>query len=310
MELEPTYFAEAIKNYKPELRDFFVAGRCSFSNYTSVSQGEVGDCWLLGPLCALSKSPLLRPVLAGNFSISEEKQSYAVKLFSDSAKTVDISGTLFYIPKDEKAKADLLFAGQQQFLPEKATVPLESLWFCFIEKAVATFYGGYHLLDGGDPGTAAAKQADLGFRLLTGFPVKTIIIDATTDFKESIKALLTAGAAIVFTTKANSELAEATGLMKTEPLGEDKSGLNLLEDHVYVVDYISRDGTVKLYNPHGEFPKLKHNKAKDLSVSNAILYGKRLDIVILPSGGSRRRRSRRLRGINRRRRSAKGLFSF
>jgi hypothetical protein len=31
-------------------------------------------------------------------------------------------------------------------------VPLESLWFAFIETAVAKAFGGYHLLDGGDPG--------------------------------------------------------------------------------------------------------------------------------------------------------------
>jgi len=278
MDLDPTYFAFAISEYEPLKRDFFVEGECSFSNYTSISQGEVGDCWLLAPLAALSKSRELRTVLMGNFGINPEQQTYTVGLFKGGQRVpVQINGELYYIPKKGTAKGDLLFAGQQQFLPEKASLPLESLWFAFIEKAVAKAFGGYHLLDGGDPGPDA-KQAAMGFGLLTGMPVLTIVIDARTDFK-GLKDMLAQGAAIVFTTKANS-LVSSERAMKSEPRGIDKSGFNLLEDHAYVVDYIGRDGSLKFYNPHGEFPKLKHNKAGQLTVAACVEFGARLDIVM------------------------------
>lgn len=306
MDLDPKYFASAISEYQPLKRNFFVAEDCSFSNYSSISQGEVGDCWLLAPLAALSKSRQLRTVLMGNFGINPEQQTYAVGLFKSGERVpVEINGELYFIPKKGAFKSDLLFAGQQQFLPEKASVPLERLWFAFVEKAVAKVMGGYHMLDGGDP-WPEAKQAAMGFSLLTGMPVMTITINAATDFKGSLKDMLTQGAAIVFTTKANS-LVSSERAMKSEPRGVDKSGFNLLEDHAYVVDSIARDGSVKLYNPHGEFPKLKHNKAEQLTAAACVEFGARLDIVMpkvaaavvenKPSktGGRKTRRRRRTR---------------
>ena len=83
-------------------------------------------------------------------------------------------------------------------------------------------------------------------------------IDPQIDFKETIKQLLLDGAAIVYTTKTNSEIQDGR-IMKSEPSGKDYSGLNLLEDHAYIIDRINRDGTIKLYNPHGELNNLKHN---------------------------------------------------
>jgi len=293
-ELNAEEFANAIENYNPQLRNFFNATPADFSNYTSITQGEVGDCWLLAPIAALSRSPQLRPILRRNFTINDEDETYTVTLYSGGrAKSITINGNLFMLPADDENKSDLLFAGQQQFLPEKATVKLSSTWFAFIEKAVAVMYEGYHLLDGGDPGSEDVKQADLGFKILTNKPVTTIMIDDETDFSGTILGYLRAGAAIVFTTKANSEIT-AERAMKSEPGGEDKSTFNLLEDHAYVLDSIARDGSVQLYNPHGEISKIKEqNKALKLSEEDARYFGKRLDI--LPGRSAGARRTRRLR---------------
>jgi len=298
--LDGSVFAETIEKYKPEIRDFYCEGRKDFSNYNSVSQGEIGDCWLLAPIAALGRSSLLRSVLENNFAINSDSKTYSVRLYDISGNSnYTIDGRLLYLPPTGDFESDLLFAGQQQFIPEKSKYTLKMLWFSFIEKAVALKLGGYHNLDGGDPNEPDAKQASLGFRLLTGRPVTTIMIDSTTDFANTIRGLLSSGAAIVYTTKSNVEIKAATNdsisVKSTPDDTEDKSGLNLLEDHAYVIDRISRDGTVQLYNPHGEFAKIASiNKAKPLTNLQAIMFGKRLDIIKSGSVGGIRRRTLRV----------------
>jgi len=294
--LDPVKFADAIEKYNPELRNFFSAEPADFSNYTSVSQGEVGDCWLLAPMAALSRSERLRPLLQRNFTINDD-ETYTITVYlNGEANGKNINGNLYILPRAGRYRADLLFAGQQQFLPDRATVNLDSTWFAFIEKAVAILYDDYDSLDGGDPDSDDAKQADLGFQILTNKPVTTIMIDEETDFRGAINALLRAGAAIVFTTKANSEIDEDR-LMKIGADENDNSGFNLLEDHAYVIDFIGRDGSVQLYNPHGEMPKKRaQNRAAKLTEANARYFGKRLDIIPGDIGGSRKtRRTRRHR---------------
>jgi hypothetical protein len=354
LELDPQAFAATIEKYNPQIRDFYCEGKKDFSNYDSVSQGEQGDCWLLAPIAALSRSSQLRRLLQDNFTINTENKTYDITLFERTeSKVFTVDGSLLYLPATAGFKSDLLFAGQQQFIPEKAKPVLKSLWFSFIEKAVALKLGGYHMLDGGDPKSPDAKQASLGFSILTGRPVTTIMIDETTDFASVIRPLLASGAAIVYTTKSNAEIraaSTATGAatataaaagaaastsggasapepalaspnasapepvlaspnvsanthtkeedkaitIKNSPEDDgDKSGLNLLEDHAYVIDTISRSGVVQLYNPHGEFTKIKaQNKAMPLTQENAVFFGKRLDIIPFSGGGFRRTKRR------------------
>ena len=362
LELDPQAFAATIEKYNPQIRDFYCEGKKDFSNYDSVSQGEQGDCWLLAPIAALSRSSQLRRLLQDNFTINTENKTYGITLFERAeSKVFTVDGRLLYLPATDVFKSDLLFAGQQQFIPEKAKPVLKSLWFSFIEKAVALKLGGYNMLDGGDPKSPDAKQASLGFSILTGRPVTTIMIDETTDFASVIRPLLASGAAIVYSTKSNAEIraaatasaaaaaaaaaasataaaASATAVakggasapepalaspnasapessvaspnvsdnspvkkeedkaitIKNSPEDDgDKSGLNLLEDHAYVIDTISRSGVVQLYNPHGEFAKIKaQNKAMPLTQENAVFFGKRLDIIPFSGGGFRRTKRR------------------
>jgi hypothetical protein len=294
--LDPTTFSETIEKTNPDVRDFFSDGKKDFSNFDSVSQGEIGDCWLLAPMAALARSPKLRRLLHDNFTIDVAEKKYSIKLYDISGGAVfKIDGRLIYLPAVEGYKSDLLFAGQQQHIPEKAAPAFKSLWFAFIEKAVALKLGGYHNLDGGDPDSPDVKQASLGFNLLTGKTANTIYIDVTTDFSTKIRELLASGAAIVYTTKSNAEILETSlekRTIKTSPEDDaDKSGLNLLEDHAYVINRISRDGTVQLYNPHGEFPSVAaRNKARPLTMADAIFFGKRLDIISIAGGGKFTRR--------------------
>jgi hypothetical protein len=292
--LDPKVFKSAIKNYSPVLRDFFSFQACTFSNYTSISQGEIGDCWLLAPLAAISRSRLLRHILISNFTINSNN-TYTVRLYNDVDAPIDIiiNGKLFYLPQQEIYPSDFLFAGQQHYYPELNNIPLEMIWYAFIEKAASLLYGGYHLLDGGDPAKPGSKQPDLGFLHLTGKHVETIIIGTNTDFAGKIKNILDAGAAIVYTTKTNKELPIKRKVKKT-PDGVDKSGYNLLEDHAYVLDSITTEGYINLYNPHGEFAHLAINKAIPMPLSEAIFFGKRLDILIIPKSRNGGRRSLRI----------------
>ena len=286
--LDPKEFKNAIENYKPQIRDFFAKGSAHFSNYTHITQGEVGDCWLLAPIAAIARSPMLRTILEHNF-ITNKNNTYTITVYDahGNPKSIDINGKLVYIPKDGEFKADLLFAGQQQFLPEMTNVPLKLSWFAFLEKAVAIMYGGYEHLDGGDPDSSDVKQAALGFMNITGKKATTIMIDGTTDFK-TVKHMLDKGAAIVYTSKTNKELPKGKKLKKT-PESRDSSKYNLLEDHAYVVESISDEGVVTLYNPHGH---LKHNIAKPMPNNVAVLFGKRLDILMSKSGEKRKTRKR------------------
>lgn len=43
-----------------KVQNLFRNGIPTFTNWDSVVQGAVGDCWLLGPMAALAKNPILR----------------------------------------------------------------------------------------------------------------------------------------------------------------------------------------------------------------------------------------------------------
>jgi hypothetical protein len=298
--LDSVVFKDAIENYNPKIKDFFNAELPSFSNYREISQGEIGDCWFLSALAALSKSSTLREILRRNFAINPDTKQFIIKLYAEEERTVVIDGRLIYIPKIQGYKSDLLFAGQQHFLPEKRKIPLELTWYAFFEKAMATLYGGYQFLDGGDPESSETKEASEGFLRLTGMKAFTLSIDESIPISE-VKKYLDAGSAMVYSTKTNKEV-NLEKKMKETPDGLDMSEYNLLEDHAYVIDSISDTGDVQLYNPHGEFGTLKvQNTAKLLPLAAFIYFGKRIDAVIVhPKGGARTRRRRR-RIVSRRR---------
>lgn len=290
--LNKKYFKNTLNSYNIQVRDFFNKVTPDFSNYKQITQGEIGDCWLLGPICAMSKSTILRNYFKEHFLINDDR-TYTIKCFNlqNIKENIKINGELYYLPAEDEYKADLLFAGQQQYIPENPYVTNELIWASLIEKAVAFMLGGYHSLDGGDPGTRDVKNADLGFYILTGNNVNTVMIDNTININ-LLKELLEKGAAITYTTKDNKNI-KGKNKMKRTPTGVDKSGYNLLEDHVYMVDTISYDGTLSLYNPHGEEIHLSHNIAKLLPLDILIMYGQRFDILLPAniSGGRRRRKT-------------------
>ena len=287
MLLTDPLFLEATETYDLALIDLFRENTPTFSNYRSLSEGEVGDCWFLAPLASLSKSTIHRQLLQDNFQIHTDSRTYSIRLYTPGPIDIEITGELWHLKADEKNESDLLFSGQQQNLTEKLDrITNTHIWPCLFEKAAAKMLGGYQALDGGDG--PLAKQASDGFRILTEKPVRTILIDEHLSL-EDIREELNRGAAVVFTTRLNDEVRPT---MKEDTKQDDPSGVNLLHDHAYVVDAITRRSIVTLYNPHGESSKLQHNIAKPLSFQDILTFGLRFDILsVPPAGGSKRNRT-------------------
>jgi hypothetical protein len=227
-------------------------------------------------MCGLAAK--LPELLEGLFTIEDSAYTVNFYDFDGSACSSTITGHLVYVPREDvaggrgyKPRNELTYVGQQLGLVD--VEPDNSrLWASFLEKGMATYFGGYESLDGGDGATAL--QACDGFRLLTG--LSSNFVEPSSYSLEQLEGALENGV-VAFTTKANKNL--RSYLLKSEPksLGGFK---NLLEDHAYLVDRVD-DGKIILYNPHGELAHLRHNIAQPLTWAELVSVGARFDILPL-----------------------------
>lgn len=274
-----------------KVQNLFRDGFPTFTNWDNVVQGAVGDCWLLGPMAALAKNPILRTqVFIPQFRI--EGSNYIITLFDVNSirHDITINGELLVMPAFKKYKADLLFAGRTLDLPSKPKqLTIEQLWPSFIEKAAATLKGSYCPgLDGGDIDDPNAKQASDGFMLLSGRTCTTIIMDHSIDIK-SIFETYKEGA-ITITTKHNSFLSIEN---KLKEIPEDENfPYNLLHDHVYTVQQID-DTQIYLYNAHGH--RIQSNIALPIPFKDIITYFARIDVLLPINKGGNVRKTRKTR---------------
>ncbi len=206
----------------------------TFRNYSEITQGAVGDCWLLGPLSAISKSDVTRHILQNNFRITGPNM-YDITLYDKTTNTpvtIQINNELACITNAVYEK-DIVYAGQSQNilagkrLTAKTTqiegISNEQLWPSWFEKAAAIMYGDYDAgLDGGDPGTPAEKHASEGFRILTGRDVRTILIGSTENMEELLQEH--AGGAVTVTTKGNAVLLDSPKRLKYVPNEREEAG--------------------------------------------------------------------------------------
>jgi hypothetical protein len=275
VQVVPT-LAEGDEKYtNMRVANFFNEEQFDCSDYRHVVQGDVGDCWLLSPMCGLAAK---RPdLLEGLFTVGSGNYTVNFYDFDGTACSATITGHLVYTPREDvasgpgyKPRNELTYVGQQLGLvdvePDNAR-----LWASFLEKGMAEYFGGYQSLDGGD-GPNALQACD-GFRLLTG--LESEFVEPRAYTLEELEAALRDGV-VAFTTKANKSL--RTKLKKVpKGLGGFK---NLLEDHAYLVDRVE-DDMIILYNPHGELPHLRHNVAEPLTWAELVLVGARFDILPL-----------------------------
>lgn len=127
-----------------------------------VSQGAVGDCWLIAAFAAAAEHPgLVKRLFLTNRA--NPKGRYAVRLFDWQAKRWVVVTVDENLPAGPKSKTQALFAQPRQ----------TEIWVALLEKAFAKFVGSYGALDGGS--TAWALNA------LTGDPVFELRKDKAED---------------------------------------------------------------------------------------------------------------------------------
>mmetsp|Transcript_80283 Transcript_80283/g.233142 ORF Transcript_80283/g.233142 Transcript_80283/m.233142 type:complete len:677 (+) Transcript_80283:2381-4411(+) len=122
---------------------------------SDISQGEIGDCWLLSAISALAEfDGAIRQLFAGNGDLTalpkDDFNTYKVRLW-DLAK---------WRPVDVEVDERLVWDDDAgELFGCKPTLDNE-LWPCILEKAIAAHCGGWGKIDGG--------QATHAWRLLTG----------------------------------------------------------------------------------------------------------------------------------------------
>lgn len=224
---------------------------------THVSQGNIGDCWLLGVMAAVVRSPKWNAELFSRLAIDKVKREYVIKLAegvpdANTMKLPDenivrVSGYLAQYINMGTGKSELLYAQQLLGIPDAmdANPDTAAVWPAILEKAVAQYYGGYQKLDN--------KLPDKAFGLLTGTASKKVLgKNVTNETWGELKTAFDTEGAITMTTRKNKDV---TGT-KLSVDGNDAVKINaaykkLIEDHVYTVVGMT-DAEITLRNPHGQ----------------------------------------------------------
>lgn len=257
--------------------DFFKANHL-VPDINDVSEGNTGDCWLLGVMAAMVRSPKWIGELTKRFKLDVPKKQYSIDLSTgpsditgklNATTTVSVSGLLAVYTDDTTKKQELLYAQQQFGVPGKFAMSPDNtaIWPAIIEKAIAMLLGGYQALDD--------KEADVGFKLLGGQEPQTMkgaAVDA--NAWKQLKKDFDAEAAVTVTTTKNSSLGMA------KKMSDDGSDLvkigsaykKLVEDHVYTLVAMS-DTEMTLRNPHGS------NHPDKLEQKDLALYVSRIDML-------------------------------
>jgi hypothetical protein len=254
-ELDTDEYARAYYNADAhEYKDYHTNTQPTFDR-DHVSEGNTGDCWLLGPLAAMAQSPKWRAHLMTNFGINAH--DFTVRLYdpnSIGALTALQKTVTGHLPT-YKAVApvhpnpglprELVYSGQQKGTPDAFDLNPDTtpIWPSIFEKAVALLMGGYQKLDDGEANVGMAILGGVRPTRVTGASLNdpAWLTLKTDQFDKE--------AAITMTTKKNSAFSPLT------PLAADIASIGgayrgLLEDHVYVVKSLNAND-VELHNPHG-----------------------------------------------------------
>lgn len=228
-----------------------------------VSEGNTGDCWLLGPLAAMAQSPKWRAHLLANFQINVS--DFTIRLYTPGllgafvALQQTVSGHLptYKATDTTTGVRETVYGGQQKGLPDQfdANPNLAPIWPAIFEKAAAIVKGGYQALDD--------KEASEGMSLLGGQASIRVTGASLLDPQwHSLKVdQFDKEAAITMTTKKNADIGMLPA-MAVNIAGVGAAHKGLLEDHVYVVKVLDVND-VELHNPHGgHHPTARLTKAE------------------------------------------------
>eukprot|EP00931_Biecheleriopsis_adriatica_P028177 TRINITY_DN16846_c0_g1_i2.p1 TRINITY_DN16846_c0_g1~~TRINITY_DN16846_c0_g1_i2.p1 ORF type:complete len:497 (-),score=93.35 TRINITY_DN16846_c0_g1_i2:108-1598(-) len=126
-----------------------------------ISQGGLGDCWLVSAFSALAEYPDRVKALFKQDNLTEDGR-YDIRLYDvtdEEWKTITIDDRIPFCKQP----------GYYGYVPFARPTLENEFWTCLLEKAVAKFVGGYWRLDGGFPSIA--------LEMLTGKPSIRFSID-------------------------------------------------------------------------------------------------------------------------------------
>jgi hypothetical protein len=121
-----------------------------------ITQGSVGNCWLISVLISLSLTEKGKKLLSNIFFVNQDG-TYTIKLFDNVRKANYITfEPLFTVERDENNNLQMLFSGANLNIPEMFlnNPNTEFIWPCIIEKAVSKYLGSIRRQDGNVCATA------------------------------------------------------------------------------------------------------------------------------------------------------------
>lgn len=219
-----------------------------------ITQGELGNCWLIAPMMAMTMSTHWNQHIAT--LIQQQGQDYQVELgntvnintgLGTQTQMVTISG---WIPTVDvgHGQMEFLYAQQQLGVPGQLSGGHSApVWPSLLEKAAAKSFGGgsYQGLDDND--------ASVGFQLLGHTQPQTLMPPGpgTQPYANMILAM-GSDAAGTATTKKDNASSQTLSTDANNALLMSGAFLGLIEDHVYIILPASSVQNLVLQNPHGK----------------------------------------------------------
>lgn len=229
----------------------------SYPDFTNeyISQGLLGDCWLISAILTLTFNESGKDLLKKIFFIKDGM--YKIKLYNEIniPKYVNIKPK-FYIEEDNNT-IELKYAGYGKNIPHlfQQNPHTELIWVPIIEKALIKYVGSYQKLNGNTSFTAYKMLTGLEPKFVHGFGINKRFIDKFTDLFNKGK--------ICCTLETNINL----------------NNNDIIDNHAYSL-YKIIGGNWYLHNPHNNFKELEN--CVTISQNRINTYINLLTYIVIP----------------------------
>jgi len=216
-----------------------------------VSQGNIGDCWLISVLFCLSNNEKGKKILSDCFYINNDG-TYTIKLLDEKRKNNYVKIPCKF--KINRETNQLKYSGSSLNIPElfNNNPSNEYIWASIFEKAISKYMGCMRKLDGNYAYNAFKLLSNNNVELIYGYGINNRFLDRIYDLFKSGKIIC-----VVELSNSNLEILTNT---------------NLVTNHAYsLYDIDKQDDNYiwYLFNPHNQYidknscSKLDIKKLKD-----------------------------------------------